>query len=198
LIKPGDITGDLAYERQNVFEWAATDETTKKFGICSSATPEGRLAKVIVSGFANAVIDVTSLDHEYAKPAATDGVLESTSEPTSILIFFANAVGPTELCKVLIGLCCNDSASEPSDSESFSEPPPPSESDPSESDPSESDPSESFSEPSTSSSSDPECATIPGVYLPDLPFYHPSDVDGILAVRNGCLVLVSLSECPTE
>ena len=201
LIKPGDIDGDLAYERQNVFEYAATEEGTKKFGITANSAPDGRLAKVIVSGFANAVVNITDLDHQYAQPTDTDGVLESTDEPSPILILFANAVGPAELCKVLIGICCGSSASEPSesfsepsDSESFSEPSDPSNSEPS--DPSEpsisSDPSES------TSSSDPECATIPGVYLPDLPFYHPSEVDSILAVRDGCLVQVALNECPTE
>ena len=103
LVKPGDVDGDLAYQRQNVFQHVATDETSRKFGIASSSAPNGRLAKVIVSGFANAIVDVRKTDHEYAKTTSIDGVLESTSDPTSIRILFANAVGETELCKVILG-----------------------------------------------------------------------------------------------
>ena len=141
LIKPGDIAEDLAYEYQDVFEFAQTNESTKKFGIVANATPNGMRAKVIVSGFTNAVVNVTSLSHDYAQTTETDGVLESTSEPTSILILYANAVGPNELCKVLIGSCCCNSLSSSSESSEPSE----SFSDPSES---LSEPSESFSESS--------------------------------------------------
>lgn len=85
-----------------------------------------------------------------------------------------------------------------SSSPSSSSPPPSSSSSPSSSSPSSSSPSLSSSSSESeesSSSGSPGCVTISGVDLANLQVVDPANVDGILAVQDGCLVIVPVAPC---
>ena len=103
---PGQFDTDAAYEYQNVFRGEPTDAETKCFGITSKGIPADigagnkGVGPLKVFGVCSAVVNVGDTSHGYAKPSATDGVLESTETPTTLKLLFAPATGEN-VCKVL-------------------------------------------------------------------------------------------------
>lgn len=108
VVVPGDLPEDDEYNNNNIFEVALTDADSKKIGIAQDAMAsgvgsDGDSALVKVTGVTSAIVTVSDVDHEYAKPTGTAFELESTNESTNIRILYAPAAGPDVVCKVLLG-----------------------------------------------------------------------------------------------
>ena len=111
VILPGSVTGDTndtGYRFQHVFCAEETDEDSDMIGITQVGLPAdvgngtGGTGKIITEGVTTAVVNVTDMNHGYAQPSATTGVLESTAEETPIRIMYKQMVGEQH-CKVIIG-----------------------------------------------------------------------------------------------
>ena len=110
VVLPGQHAEDTGYKFQNVFNGEATDAGTIVFGITQKGIPADigagskGVGQVITEGVSTALVNVTDMAHNFAKPSAATGVLESTAETTSVQILYAQSASEHE-CKVLIGFC---------------------------------------------------------------------------------------------
>ena len=100
------VADNVGYRFQNVFVGEETDEDTDCFGITKKGIPSDLgggvpgVGQIQTTGATTALIDVQDVDHLYAKPSATNGVLESTESETNLRILYSGQTGEVE-CKVL-------------------------------------------------------------------------------------------------
>lgn len=97
---------DAAYENCMCYEVLETNASTKIVGISQQpieydahGSGTGAIREVVVDGITNATINVTDVNHKYAKCTSTPYELESCHERTSVEIIFSE-VGTAKLCKV--------------------------------------------------------------------------------------------------
>jgi hypothetical protein len=101
IVKPGEQNTDASFENIHIFEAAATDENTTKYGVVVSQIPDKAIGKITCAGVATARANITDVDHKYLKPSSTDGVFESTNTATEVKVLWSE-VGTDVKCKVII------------------------------------------------------------------------------------------------
>ena len=102
---PGAAADDLAYRFQHVFKGESTDADTVKFGVAVGGIPADvgggtkGVGVIKTYGVVTAKVDVKNVSHEFAKPSATAGQLES-SDSGPVRIVYSTATG-VQNCKVM-------------------------------------------------------------------------------------------------
>lgn len=97
---------DSTYRSCQTYEISETNASTKIVGISQQpiaydahGSGVGGVGEVIIDGITNAVINVTDLNHRYARTTSTPFEMESCHDRTSVEILFGD-VGTAKLCKV--------------------------------------------------------------------------------------------------